>query len=194
MKNVIVFCCLNIFATARFWQNDALQMKHWSLGSLTLSTCNSIKARAWMHQGKTTQWLVGRNSLLDRVFLDFFSSLYYYRFVIGNRQFTSWQGADCSLMEQPRTRGHENVKNAPLYFIDTSLLPIYHDCLGLVTLTSVGWDDKLRSSVWRTSSTHLIKILQSLCANPKIVETYRHQHASMFSKREMEMMRQWQHW
>jgi hypothetical protein len=51
--------------------------------------------------------------------------------------------------------------------------------LGLVTLTSFGWDDKPRSSV----CTHLehqartIKILQSLCISHNIVETYRNQHA-----------------
>jgi hypothetical protein len=51
--------------------------------------------------------------------------------------------------------------------------------LGLVSLTSFGWDDKPRSSVC-THSEHqarTIKILQSLCASHKIVETYRNQHA-----------------
>jgi hypothetical protein len=51
--------------------------------------------------------------------------------------------------------------------------------LGLVTITSFGWDDKPRSSVC-THSEHLactIKILQSLCVSHKIVETYRNQHA-----------------
>jgi hypothetical protein len=51
--------------------------------------------------------------------------------------------------------------------------------LGLVTLTSFGWDDKPRSSVC-THSEHqarTIKILQSLCVSHKIVETYKNQHA-----------------
>jgi hypothetical protein len=38
-----------------------------------------------------------------------------------------------------------------------------------------------------------IKILQSLCVRHKIVETYRNQHASKFSKMENGMMREWQH-
>jgi hypothetical protein len=60
--------------------------------------------------------------------------------------------------------------------------------LGLVTLTSFGWDDKRRSSVC-THSEHqarTIKILQSLCVSHKIVETYRNQHAPEFSKGKME--------
>jgi hypothetical protein len=60
--------------------------------------------------------------------------------------------------------------------------------LGLVTLTSFGWDDKPRSSVG-THSEHqapTIKILQSLCVSHKIVETYRNQHAPKFSKGKME--------
>jgi hypothetical protein len=51
--------------------------------------------------------------------------------------------------------------------------------LGLVTITSFGWDNKPRSSVC-THSEHqarTIKILQSLCVSHKIVETYRNQHA-----------------
>jgi hypothetical protein len=45
--------------------------------------------------------------------------------------------------------------------------------LGLVTLTSFGWDDKPRSSVCMHSEyqARTIKILQSLCASHKIVET-----------------------
>jgi hypothetical protein len=51
--------------------------------------------------------------------------------------------------------------------------------LGLVTLTSFGWDDKPRFSVCPHSEhqARTIKILLSLCASHKIVETYRNQHA-----------------
>jgi hypothetical protein len=38
-----------------------------------------------------------------------------------------------------------------------------------------------------------IKILQSLCASHKIMETYRNQHAPKFSKGKMGMVCQWQH-
>jgi hypothetical protein len=51
--------------------------------------------------------------------------------------------------------------------------------LGLVTLTSFGWDNKLRSSVC-THSEHQarsIMMLLSLCVSHKIVETFRNQHA-----------------
>jgi hypothetical protein len=60
--------------------------------------------------------------------------------------------------------------------------------LELMTLTSFEWDDKLRSSVCTHSEhqAYTIKILQSLCINFKIVETYRHQHAPKFSKGKME--------
>jgi hypothetical protein len=60
--------------------------------------------------------------------------------------------------------------------------------LGLVTLTSFRWGDKLRFSVC-TYSEHqarTIKILQSLWVSHKIVETYRNQHAPNFSKGKME--------
>jgi hypothetical protein len=60
--------------------------------------------------------------------------------------------------------------------------------LGLVTLTSFGWDDKPRSSVC-THSEHqarTIKILQALCVSHTIVETYRNQHAPKFSKGKIE--------
>jgi hypothetical protein len=51
--------------------------------------------------------------------------------------------------------------------------------LGLVTLTSLGQDDKPRSSVctYSEQQARTIKILQSLCVSHKIVETYRNQHA-----------------
>jgi hypothetical protein len=60
--------------------------------------------------------------------------------------------------------------------------------LGLVTLASFEWDDKLRSSVCTHSEyqARTIKILQPLCVSHKIVETYRNQHAPMFSKGKME--------
>jgi hypothetical protein len=47
--------------------------------------------------------------------------------------------------------------------------------LGLVTLTSFGWDDKPRSSVCTHSEhrAHTIKILQSLCLSHKIVDIQR---------------------
>jgi hypothetical protein len=57
--------------------------------------------------------------------------------------------------------------------------------LGLVTLTSFGWDDKPRSSVCTHSEHQARTHLQSLCVSHKIVETYRNQHAQKFSKGKM---------
>jgi hypothetical protein len=68
--------------------------------------------------------------------------------------------------------------------------------LGLVNRTSFAWDYKLRSNVCTHSKyqARTIKILQSLCKSHKIVESYRNQHATKFSKGKTDMMRQWQHW
>jgi hypothetical protein len=72
LKNRTVFCFLIICATASFWQNDALQVKHWSLDYYHCPLV-TISTRAWVRQGKTTRCKT-QTEPAGRVFLDCFDT------------------------------------------------------------------------------------------------------------------------
>jgi hypothetical protein len=73
------FYCLSIFATASFWQNNALQVKHWSQAWLiTLRKAHWYLDKSWelectgakQHDGWTTEAELARQA-----FSDFFEQL-----------------------------------------------------------------------------------------------------------------------
>jgi hypothetical protein len=60
LKYVTIFCHPRHFCHRKFLTKLCTTSETLKAWLLKLFTCNSIKARAWVHQGKTTRWLDNR--------------------------------------------------------------------------------------------------------------------------------------